>query len=304
MPIPTVSIVVPTYNRAATLERALGSISAQTYGDHETIVIDDGSTDDTPALLQRLNAQPALRCVRVAHGGAAAARNQGIALARGRFVAFLDSDDAWTPDKLERQLETQSQSGADVVHCDMLRRLTDGRARLMATPVIERGRVLRNRQLDYQTKGLGIQSVLVEARLLRRVGGFDTSLPALEDLDLLLRLAEVADFAPIHRPLVHYHAGLGVSTARLAVARSRRRLLLKYRDHLGTSNRALAYQYGKIALAYLRAGQPRAARRYARLALRTAPLSPRTVAPAMLPLLGQNRPLRVLLQIEHLIGAD
>lgn len=304
MPIPTVSIVVPTYNRAATLGRALGSIRAQTYGDHETIIIDDGSTDETPALLQRLNGHPALRCVRVPHGGAAAARNYGIRLARGRYVAFLDSDDAWTPDKLERQLETQAQSGAEVIHCDMLRRLPDGRTRLMATPTIERGRILRRGGLDYQTKGLGIQSVLAETRLLKRIGGFDPSLPALEDLELLLRLAQVADFAPIHRPLVHYHAGPGVSTARLAVAKARRRLLRKYRDQLGASNRTRAYQYQKVALAYLRADQPRPARRFARLALRTAPLSPRTAIPTLLPLLGQDRLLWMLLRIERLLGAD
>lgn len=300
---PTVSIILPTYNRAATLPRALASIRAQTWRDHETIIVDDGSTDATPALLQTWTSSPRVRSIRVANGGPAAARNRGIQLARGRFVAFLDSDDAWTPDKLERQLRLRAQVGVGLIHCDMLRILPDGRTRLMRTPAVQRDRVLDGRTGEFQTKGLGIQSVLVERRLLAAVGGFDPALRALEDLELLLRLAHITDFAAIHAPLVHYHAGPGVSTMRLAVAQARRRLLRRHRETVAASPRALAYQCGKIGLAYLRAGAPRAARRYGRLALRAAPLSPRTLAPALLPALGMGGLLELLLRLEHRVGA-
>lgn len=301
---PTVSIILPTYNRAATLPRALASIRAQTWRDYEIIIVDDGSTDATPKLLRTWTGSPRLRSIRVANGGPAAARNRGIRLARGHFVAFLDSDDAWVPDKLERQLRVQAQRGAGVVHCDMLRILPGGRTRLMRTPEVQRGRVIDARTGEFQTKGLGIQSVVVERRLLADVGGFDPELKALEDLELLLRLARVTDFAAIHAPLVLYHAGPGVSTARLAVARARRRLLRRHREVVAASPRALAYQCGRIGLAYLRAGAPRLARRYGRIALRAAPLSPRTALPALLPALGMSGLLGMLLRLERRLGAD
>ncbi|WP_295543958.1 glycosyltransferase family A protein [uncultured Thiohalocapsa sp.] len=304
MPGPTVSVILPTSNRADTLPRALASIQAQTWQDHETIVVDDGSTDATAAVLASWARAPTIRCIRVMHGGAAAARNQGIRLARGRFIAFLDSDDRWTPDKLRRQFEVQRRTGAGVVHCDLLRILPNGRKRVMRTPDVRRGQVLDRRTGEYQTKGLGIQSVMVDACVLDRAGGFDPDLRALEDLELLLRLARITDFAAIHTPLVHYHAGPGVSTGHLAVARARRRLLHRYRDAVGASPRALALQCAKTGLAYLRAGRPRAARRYGRLALRAAPLDLRTVLPALLPAWGQSRLLALLLRLERALGAD
>jgi glycosyltransferase involved in cell wall biosynthesis len=301
---PAVSVIVPTYNRAGTLMRALASIQAQTRQDHEIIVIDDGSTDATPHLLAEMAERGAIRMLRTACGGPAAARNQGLALARGRWIAFLDSDDIWMPDKLERQLPVLERGGVGVVHCDLLRVLPDGRTRIMRTPPIRCGGLLDRRGRDYQTKGLGIQSVVADAALLRAAGGFDERLRALEDLDLLLRLSQQGDFAAVHAPLVHYHAGPGVSSARLNVARARRRLLAKHRHRLASSRPALGYQCAKIALAYLRGGKPRAARRYARLALKLAPLSPAVAVPALLPMLGLPRILALLLSVERAMGAD
>ncbi|MHC5108678.1 MAG: glycosyltransferase family A protein [Planctomycetota bacterium] len=103
---PTVSVVVPVYNRAALLPRAFRSVLAQTVEDWELIVVDDGSVDDTPEMVRHWDSEfeGRLRYVRQYNSGSSAARNQGIELARGRFIAFLDSDDEYYPDKLERQL--------------------------------------------------------------------------------------------------------------------------------------------------------------------------------------------------------
>ncbi|MBH0208302.1 MAG: glycosyltransferase family 2 protein, partial [Nitrospira sp.] len=99
-----VSVIIPTFNRFPLLCRAVDSVLNQTHGDLEIIVIDDGSTDDTPALFAQLF--PTVHYVKTDHSGLPAiARNVGIRLAKGEFVAFLDSDDQWLPDKLSQQME-------------------------------------------------------------------------------------------------------------------------------------------------------------------------------------------------------
>ena len=104
---PTVSIVLPTYNRAHLLPRALDSIVAQTFGDWEILVVDDGSTDSTDEVVHAYSRDlgERLRYIRQSHTGCCAARNRGIDAARGEFVAFLDSDDEFLPTKLARQIE-------------------------------------------------------------------------------------------------------------------------------------------------------------------------------------------------------
>jgi glycosyltransferase involved in cell wall biosynthesis len=103
---PLVSIVIPTFNRASFLPRAIASVEAQTFSDWEIVLVDDGSTDDTVLLMSKYAARPGSRIqyIRQSHAGVGAARNRGIEAARGRFIAFLDSDDEYLPQKLERQL--------------------------------------------------------------------------------------------------------------------------------------------------------------------------------------------------------
>lgn len=99
--MPRISVLIPTYNSAAFLGQALESVFAQTYTDYEVIVVDDGSEDDTAAVAA---AYPSVRYIRKEHSGISATRNLAIAEARGEIIAFLDADDLWTPDKLEKQV--------------------------------------------------------------------------------------------------------------------------------------------------------------------------------------------------------
>jgi glycosyltransferase involved in cell wall biosynthesis len=113
--MPAVSVVIPVYNRASTIARALLSVVAQTIRDLEIIVVDDASTDGTVEVIRQIN-DPRVICIACdTNGGAAAARNRGIAAATGSYIAFLDSDDYWDPDKLERQLKYFEIAPPDVL---------------------------------------------------------------------------------------------------------------------------------------------------------------------------------------------
>src|SRR6476646_2026610 len=109
----TISIIIPAFNAQATIEETIASVQNQTFSDFEIIVIDDGSTDDTLRIVQQIS-DPHLRIFSYSNGGTSVARNNGISQATGDYIAFLDADDLWTPDKLERQLQalkTHSEAG-------------------------------------------------------------------------------------------------------------------------------------------------------------------------------------------------
>jgi len=111
----TISVIIPTWNRAGMIPRALDSVMVQTLAADEVIVVDDGSTDDTVDFIRR--AYPGVRLLVQAHGGVSAARNCGIREAAGNWLAFLDSDDAWLPEKLAQQRSAlKSHSGYSLAH--------------------------------------------------------------------------------------------------------------------------------------------------------------------------------------------
>ncbi len=120
-PSPRVSVVVPTYQRRGLVVEAVDSILAQTEPDFEVLVVDDGSTDGTSDLLrERYGAEPRVRTIHQPNGGTASARNRGLGEARAPWTAFLDSDDLWTADHLERQLAfAAAHPGSDLIACDV-----------------------------------------------------------------------------------------------------------------------------------------------------------------------------------------
>ncbi|WP_135470560.1 glycosyltransferase family 2 protein [Crenalkalicoccus roseus] len=186
--MPEVSVVVPTYNRAATILRAVGSALAQTHCDLEVVVVDDGGGDDTPALLAGLG-DPRLRLERHARNrGAAAARNTGIAAARGAFIAFLDSDDAWLPRKLEVQLAALRRAAPEeAVSCHGVRMHLLDHGIEREQPLEPAGdwflRLARDCDLSPGT------TLLARREAFDRIGPLDESLPRFEDWDWLLRYA-------------------------------------------------------------------------------------------------------------------
>ncbi len=225
-----VSVVLPTWNRAGTLPRAIRSVLDQTHANLELMVVDDGSTDETPGVVAAL-AEPRLRYLRFERNrGQAAARNAGIAGCRADLVAFQDSDDVWMPDKLARQLEVL-RTGADLagVYCDLRRFEADGQVFVIEAPDVAVGRYFDRRPRLYQTFGLGIQTCLLRKAALVAAAGFREDMKCYEDLELLLRLARRHRLQRVPLPLVDYFDSPGsVSKNTEADRRARGTLLRLY----------------------------------------------------------------------------
>jgi glycosyltransferase involved in cell wall biosynthesis len=195
---PRFSVVIPTHNRASMLERALRSVSSQTFTNFEAIVVDDGSTDETQQTLvsQTLASGRSFPFRFVTHQrakGVAAARNRGVVEAAGEFVVFLDDDDELHPNALRRIQERTSASRLDFVWGGRLIRELDSKGRLVATrrddwstvPYTVRGSGV----LPYVLETAASSAFAIRRTVLRAIGGFDEQLPASEDRDLLIRLA-------------------------------------------------------------------------------------------------------------------
>jgi glycosyltransferase involved in cell wall biosynthesis len=257
MPAPAVSVVLPTYNRALTLERAIDSVLNQTFADLELVVVDDGSTDRTHLILGRYAKHGNVTVVSTPHRGCAAARNQGISVSRGRYVAFQDSDDEWELHKLATAVAALEGSGpgTGVFYSDMLLMLPDGRSAVLTSPEVTQGVLVDERTLDYQVRCIGIQSAVIKRECFDKTGWFDETLPRLIDLDLLIRLSDHFHFVRSPEVLVKYHFGDGISVNRPALVAARRHLLHKYYERLKQRKHHLAGQYLYLATALRHNGE-------------------------------------------------
>lgn len=227
---PSVSVVIPTYNRAPLLGRSVRSVLAQSFEDFEVIVVDDGSTDETAAVVEACGDQR-VRYVRLPRNvGAGAARNAGVRAARGRFLAFQDSDDEWLPSKLAKQLEVFGRGPArlGVVYSDMRLIRADGTETYFAAPRVLAGRLIDPATRFYQVHNLGIQSAVIRRECLEAAGRFDERLPTFEDLEMFIRLSRHCDFRCLPEPLVNYYDTQGISQDLHARWVSRRLLLKRY----------------------------------------------------------------------------
>jgi glycosyltransferase involved in cell wall biosynthesis len=220
---PVVSVVLPTYNRAGFIGRSIRSVLAQTYTDFELIVVDDGSRDETTRVVAGLATDRRLRYLPLDENrGAAVARNAGVRAAHGPFLAFQDSDDEWVADKLARHMQAFAAApDAGVVYSDMRRILADGSSRDHRSPTVGPGGLIDPATRFYRVCGLGIQSVVIRRECFEAVGGFNESFPALEDLELFIRLSQRVRFLHLPLQLVKYHEtdGLSKNTAAKLVAR-------------------------------------------------------------------------------------
>lgn len=197
---PNVSVVIPTYNRAALLGRAIRSVIEQTYEDFELIVIDDASTDGTDEVIALFN-DPRIRHVRHEENrGGGAARNTGINLAQGEYVAFLDSDDEWMKAKLDKQLSVfqKADESVGVVYCGC-HYVKAGKKRKGQVQCADGW--IYEREL-FRDSVLNTSTWLVKRECFAKAGPFDESLPARQDYDLTIRLSKCYKYLYLDAPLV------------------------------------------------------------------------------------------------------
>lgn len=231
---PAVSIVLPTYEREALIGRSIRSVIEQTYDDFELIVVDDGSTDATAEEVARCGDRRISYIRLDENRGAAAARNVGIRHAAGRFIAFQDSDDEWLPTKLERHVRAFATCAPEVgvVYSDMHRIRRDGATEYHCSPDVVPGVLIDPSTRFYQVCKLGIQSTVIRRECLTLVGGFNEDFPALEDLELFIRLSQRYKFHHLRVPLVRYYETDGLSKNMAAKLVARALLLRLYQKDL------------------------------------------------------------------------
>ena len=232
---PLVSVIIPAFNAQATILATVESALAQTYTPLEVLVVDDGSNDQTLATVRaRAATAPQLRWLQQANAGVGAARNAGIEAARGEFVALLDADDLWHPDKLARQMAVMTS-----------RHPTPGFVYTLFRKIDDQGRVLEGCQ-RWDIEGPALRQLLIQnfvgngsALLMKRdtalaAGGYCTELDSSEDYDLQLRLAAHHDVAVVAEALVGYRQGPGrMSGQLLRMDRAHRRAMARLRREVG-----------------------------------------------------------------------
>ena len=200
---PQVSVIIPTYNRSWVIKEAIDSVLAQDYKDFELIVVDDGSTDHTSEVLDSYRND--IKVFSQKNKGVSAARNRGIAEASGKFIAFLDSDDLWLPQKLTVQIEFFNQT-PDALICQT------------EEVWIRNGLRVNPRKRHKKPSGMIFKpslelclvspsAVMIRRSLFDRVGGFDEALPACEDYDLWLRISCRFPVHLIDAPLIVKRGG-------------------------------------------------------------------------------------------------
>lgn len=247
---PKVSVIIPTHNRPELLPRAIRSVFAQTFQDFELIVVDVGVVKRASAAVEEFANDPRFHYIKhltELHGGAA--RNIGARLAKGEYLAFLDDDDEWLPEKLEKQVIAFHQTTPDVGFCFTELIENDGsdkkRSRIMLSGVAD------YREIILRSFSLAITSTLMVRRdVFEQCGGFDESLPSHQEPELLIRITRIYKGLSIPVPLVrmdttpHEHIGSNLERR----IEGRERLLLKHRVLYERHPQVLAYHYFQLGI--------------------------------------------------------
>jgi glycosyltransferase involved in cell wall biosynthesis len=242
--MPTVSVVLPTYNRSNILPRAIGSVLQQTFGDYELIIVDDASTDNTEQVVNRYDDSRITFLSHSTNKGGSAARNTGIDNADGKYIAFLDSDDEWLPRKLEKQLsELQSRpSNWVATYCGFRTRHHKpiNRVRRQLSDLLfddeenvchkEGGEALIPVILTMDLPLGGSSNLFVKSKTVHKIGGFDNQFQRHQDYEFLIRLLKEGDLAYTEDVLTIKHEYDSPSAEKIEAGK--RELFEKFRDDI------------------------------------------------------------------------
>lgn len=209
------SVIIPLYNKAAFVSKAINSVLSQSHREFECIIIDDGSTDDSLAVARSFS-DPRITIVSKGNGGVSSARNTGLSIARCPFVAFLDADDWWTPDYLRRMAELINEyPNLSLFFCSHIAVYPNGRSELRQAPHwAEPGKSAIFKMFEHfrlfgaYNWPLHTSCCIVKTQSALCAGAFDERISLFEDYDLFSRLADSSDFAYLNSPLTFYNCDL------------------------------------------------------------------------------------------------
>jgi len=251
---PLVSVILPTYNRANTISRAIDSVLNQTYSSLELIIIDDGSTDNTSDIMNKyLKKDPRVSYIKQEHLGANYARNHGIKLAKGRYIAFQDSDDEWFNDKLEKllnvpQLFNETYAG---VFSAFYRYDQNSNKQLIPKDRIERLSWEEQFKLLLVNNFIGTPSLMLKKETVTDVGGFNNNIPRFQDWEFCLRIGLKYKLYYYPEPLfISYYSPNSISSDSEAGVKALELILSNFYEILNKDRKILSHHYYRLGSSY------------------------------------------------------
>ncbi|WIM43915.1 glycosyltransferase family 2 protein [Methanosarcina mazei] len=244
---PKVSVIIPTYNRAHLIPRAIKSVLNQTYLDIEIIIVDDSSTDNTEEIVKDFKDRRLKYIRHNINKGASAARNTGIRESRGKYIAFQDSDDEWFSNKLEKQIEAFADAPPEVgiVYSGFYRIEANRKLYLPSDQLSLKEGNIHNELL----KGnfVGTPTVLMKKECFRNQRYFNESLPALEDWELWIELSKYYTFRYIKKPLLcSYSTPNSINLNENNMLKAHEIILLTHLDDFSKNKKNLSEHYYDI----------------------------------------------------------
>ena len=292
---PTVSVIIPTYNRAHLVGWAIQSVLDQTYQDFEIIVVDDGSNDNTKGVVKSFKDSRVCYVRHEQNEGGAAARNTGIKVAQGKYIAFQDSDDEWLPEKLEKQMKVfvNAPAKVGVVYTGFWRIEGYRKTYIPSAKINQKDGDIHNELL----KGnfVNTPTAVVRKECFKKIGMFDERLPRRQDWDLFIRISKTYYFICIDEPLVNANfTADSISTNQHALLKALTLILEKHYEEFKKDRRILAkhqYSIGSISCQSEKMDQ---GRHFLFQALKSHPFSGKHIAAAFASLFGRASYAKVI----------
>jgi glycosyltransferase involved in cell wall biosynthesis len=246
--MPPVSVIIPTRNRADLLGRSIRSVLTQSFRDFELIIVDDNSSDNTAEMVQSFDDDRIIYDRLKGNKGAAGARNRGLSLAKGKYIAFQDDDDEWLPEKLEKQVMVLNKStdpALGIVYSNMWE--VEGEKTELTRPnrIMPEDGIIFNDALFGKLKSIGIQAALIRREVFDKIGGFDEAFPRWIDHEFFIRASRYFLFYHIDEPLVNWHTSTsGIASVKMNKTIAMKMLLAKYaEDYNKAGNKMLLAGY-------------------------------------------------------------
>jgi glycosyltransferase involved in cell wall biosynthesis len=254
--MPKISVIIPTYERAASLARAINSVLEQTFRDFEIIIVDDASKDNTREVVKAIGDQRIRYLRHERNQKEAGARNTGVSNARGEYVAFLDDDDEWLPDKLRRQVDLLDRSPpyVGVVYTGSIK-IDRGNGKTFRVTPTKRGNLFEE-LLIHNCVGTP-STILLKRKCFETVGLFDPNIVFGPDYDMWIRLAEKYHFECIPEPLIKYYIhGERLSNNYSLMISGIEAQMKKYSRLFGLNSRGFSRRYSVLGIYHCYNGDP------------------------------------------------